>query len=402
MPKNAQQLEDDLGALSVKITNIVTQVENLGQNYKDQLSKNGAAVDEVKNKLDDNLTALNATKASIAEIEKKLAAIRDGAGPSQARSAGAEVAASEEWKAFVAGDGRNKMRFQVKNAITSITTDTDGAAGDLVVPDRRAGVFMLPQRRMTIRQLLMPGNTTSNAIEYVKQTGFTNAAAMVSEGAQKPESTMKFELETRTVKTLAHWVQASRQILADAPQLRSMIDGQLRYGLQYVEEAQLLKGDGTGQNLSGLWNEATPFSAAFVPELVTYIDYLRLAMLQAALAEWPATGHVLNPIDWARIELSKDTTGRYLIGDPQGVLGPRLWGLPVVPTQALDEGEFLTGAFTPAAQIFDREGTTVLASLEDRDNFIKNMITILAEQRLALAIYRPEALIKGNFGDLNT
>jgi HK97 family phage major capsid protein len=120
-------------------------------------------------------------------------------------------------------------------------------------------------------------------------------------------------------------------------------------------------------------------------------------MLQVALSELEATGHVLNPRDWAEIELLKDTTGRYIIGDPKADGVKRLWGLPVVDTTAMTAGNFLTGAFQMGAQIFDREDANVAISTEDANNFRQNLVTILAEERLGLAVYRPEAFIKGTF-----
>src|SRR3546814_4994272 len=131
------------------------------------------------------------------------------------------------------------------------------------------------------------------------------------------------------ISTIAHWVLATRQILDDVAMLQSYIDGRLRYGLAYAEELQLLNGDGTGTNLNGVYTQATTFAsplAAANADLDTKVDVLRLAMLQAALAEFPATGHVLNPIDWAEIELTKITDGGYLFANPQNDSQPRLWG----------------------------------------------------------------------------
>ena len=127
------------------------------------------------------------------------------------------------------------------------------------------------------------------------------------------------------------------------------------------------------------------------------LDKLRIAMLQAVLAEYPATGHVLNPIDWANIETLKDSAGGYIIGDPADGAAPRLWRLPVVETPAQTVNRFLTGAFRLGAQLFDREDANVEISTEDRDNFIKNMVTIRGEERLGLAVYRPEAFVFGAF-----
>jgi HK97 family phage major capsid protein len=125
------------------------------------------------------------------------------------------------------------------------------------------------------------------------------------------------------------------------------------------------------------------------------MDVLRVAALQASVAEYVASGFVLNPIDWTKIELTKDGQNRYIIGYPAGEIGPTLWGLPVVATNSMTANNYLTGAFDQAAQIFDREDPEVLLSTEDGSNFIQNMVTVLAEERLALAIYRGTALITG-------
>ena len=282
-----------------------------------------------------------------------------------------------------------------------MTTDTDGAAGDLVQTTRLPGVLALPQRRMTVRDLITPGNMDGNALEYVKETGFTNNAGMVAEGAKKPESSMKFDLVSTTAKVIAHYMKASRQILSDASQLASLIDGRLRYGLAFKEEQQLLNGDGTGQNLLGIIPQATAFAAPFDPAgTETNIDNIRLAFLQAELAEFPSSGVVMNPIDWTRIELLKDTTGRYIIGNPQGIIGASLWNRPVVTTQAIAVDKFLAGAFNLGAQLYDRWQARVEVATENEDDFTRNLVTILAEERLALAVYRPEAFVYGDFGNL--
>ena len=185
--------------------------------------------------------------------------------------------------------------------------------------------------------------------------------------------------------------------------MASIIDNRLRYGLAYKEEQQLLTGDGTGQNLLGIIPQATAFSAPFDPAgTETVIDSLRLALLQSELAEFASTGIVLNPTDWARIELLKDTTGRYIIGNPQGTLAPTLWGRPVVATQAISVDKFLCGAFQQGAQVFDRWQARVEVATENEDDFVKNMVTILAEERLALAVYRPEAFVYGDFGNVSS
>jgi HK97 family phage major capsid protein len=399
--------------LARELENLGAKLKTAGDEAKEKAEKalnaaiaaDGKIEDTIKKAADEALIKYNEIGARITELEQK-AARRAADGPQRPKTAGQLYTENEEFKAWLAKGGRGRMRVEIsqKAIISSLTTDANGSAGDLIVPTRVSTIFPGTERRLVVRDLLMPGNTDSNAIEYVKETGFTNLAATVSEttGPTKPQSELKFDIVVTAVTTIAHWVLATRQILADVPQLRSYIDGRLRYGLAYVEDNQLLNGGGTGTDLNGVYTQATAYSQPITPSFagdVTKIDVLRLAMLQAFLAEYPSSGIVLHPSDWADIELTKTTDGAYLFANPQGMSGQRLWGLPVVDTQAMTVDKFLVGAFNIGAQIFDRETASVEASTEDSDNFRKNLVTILAEERLALAVYRPEAFIKGDFSE---
>lgn len=351
---------------------------------------------------DQALTALNETKARLDELEQKAA--RQGAREDGPTSPGAEFVASDEYKSRL-GEGANLRPGQVigidVKAITSLTTDAAGSAGAATRYERVASPLVnLPDQTLSIRSLVAPGQIAGPGLEYYQETGFTNGAGMVAEGALKPESSIKLGLKNAPVRKIAHWMIASAEILADAPAVRSMIDNRLRYGLRYVEDVQLLKGDGTGNNLLGIKPQASDYAVPTgftAPAGATKIDKLRIAQLQVALALYPADGQVLHPIDWAEIELTKDGEGRYIIGNPQGTIAPTLWGLPVVATTAQTVGEFTVGAFRLAAQVFDRMQSQVLVSTEDGDNFRRNMVTILAEERLAFTVYRPEAFVDGPF-----
>ena len=352
-----------------------------------------------KEVIDNALTGMNEAKARLDELEQKMAR----GGPSddeRQKSIGQQFVESDGFKSFEAtGFAKTAQRgdMQIKATLTSATTDAAGSVGDAVQTTRLSGILELPQRRLTVRDLLSQGRMDGSTLEYVVETGFTNNAAPVAEAAAKPESDLKFDLKTTSAKVIAHWMKASRQILSDVSQLRSTIDQRLLYGLAYVEEQQLLNGSGTGQNLHGIIPQATAYTAPITLANATSIDMMRLAMLQAALAEYPATGHVMNPADWAWVETLKDTTGRYIIGNPQGTVSPTLWGLPVVTTQAIAVDKFLTGAFKMGAQVFDRWDARVETGYVN-DDFTKNLVTILAEERLAVAVYRPEAFIYGDFG----
>lgn len=385
-----KQVQQDLKSVSDQLKAFAEESQTAIKNSQ-QLSA------ETKDRVDQLLTTQGELNARLEAAEQALANNRGGA-PAATLSLGARVAQSDEYStraAQLAGGGKGSFSVSVQNALT-----TADAGGEIAAPERLPGVVGAGQQRMFIRDLLNFGTTGSNSIEFVRETGFTNSADVVSENpsAGKPESDITFELASAPVATIAHWIHASRQVLSDAGMLQSYIDGRLRYGLALKEEAQLLKGSGVGLNINGLYTQASQYANPGVTVSDdSMIDRLRIAMLQVQLAEYAADGIVLNPIDWTSIELTKDSQGRYIWANPNAMNGPTLWGLPVVATQSLDQDEFLTGAFQMGAQAWDREDATVTISTEDRDNLIKNMVTILAEERVALTVYRPEAFVKGDF-----
>ncbi|MGV1801559.1 phage major capsid protein [Agrobacterium vitis] len=379
----------------------VDAVKAIAEDALGRVKSGEALTASIKEKADDALMKMNVLTEQVSQMEQKLARADHGNREDERKSLGQKFIETEELKSL-SGSPRSgaSASMSIKADITSATTDTAGAAGAAIAPNRLAGVQELPQRRFTVRNLLTPGTTDSPLIQYIQETGFTNGAAMVAEGALKPQSDLKLADKDISTKVIAHWFRAAKQILSDFPQIRSMIDGRLLYGLALREEAQLLYGDGTGENLHGIIPQASAFAipAGYIePTTVTPIDNLRIAMLQAALAEYPATGHVLNDIDWANIETLKDGEGRYIIGNPQGTLSPTLWSLPVVTTQSMAVGKFLTGAFRMGAQIFDQWASRIEVGFQN-DDFTRNKVTILGEERLALAVYRPEAFV---YGDIN-
>lgn len=389
--------EIKLVELTTEFKKATDEVKKLGEDITGKLAHGEKVTSDLKEQADHALTEMNGFKARIDEMEQKLARRKEEGEQHQAKTFGEQFVNSPSFKSLAESNSqRGRADMQFKEVITLATTDAAGSAGATVQNTRLPGIVMQPERRLTVRDLITPGRMDGNVLEYVQETGFTNRAAPVAEGALKPTSDVQFELKNTSAKVIAHWVKASRQILSDAPMLASYIDGKLRYGLAYAEEQQLLNGDGTGQNLLGIIPQATAYSAPITLAGATTIDTLRLAMLQAVLAEFPATGHVLNPIDWAGIELTKDEEGRYIIGQPQGVASPTMWGLPVVTTQAIVSGKFLTGAFKLGAQLFDRWQARVEVATENEDDFVKNLVTILSEERLALAVYRPEAFVYGD------
>jgi len=391
--------EKQYNELNASLKQIGDQIKAQAENAQKELTKTGEMQAETRAKVDELLTKQGEMQARLQDAEQKLInAGKRNDEDERPKSAGELVVGAESMQG-VNASFRGSRRVSVpRAAITSVPA----SGGTLVPAERRGGILALPERQLTIRDLIAPGQTNSNSYEYVRETGFTNNAAPVAENTAKPYSDLTFALENAPVRTIAHLFKASRQILDDASALQSVIDARARYGLRLAEEGQLLFGNGAGVNLSGIVPLAQAYAApgGVVVTGEQRIDRLRLALLQAELAEYPSDGIVLNPIDWALIELLKDDNKNYLIGQPQGDMPATLWRRPVVNTQAMPQDDFLVGAFQLGAQILDRMDIEILISTENADDFEKNMVSIRAEERLAFAVYRPEAFVTGSLTEV--
>ncbi len=376
------------------------QLMGLLEKANNEAKANGEVSTGLKVEIEKHVKASADLQQRLNDLEVELSGIKAKGLPTPEgqKSAGEQMTDSDDFKSLQQkGRGTAVMRMKAINTIGSGPGSSTGGAGAAIAPDRLPGILMPALRRLTIRDLLLPGRTSSNLIQYVKETGYQNMAAAIAEGALKPQSDLTFDLAEVSVKTIAHWVRATIQILADVPALQSYIDQRLTYGLKYVEETELLSGDGTGNHILGLIPQATPFDTTKTKVGDTKIDTIRRAILQVRIALYSASGIVLNPTDWADIELTKDDQGRYIWVNVTTGGVPQLWRLPVIDSDAIPAGKFMVGAFNIAAQIFDREDANVQVSTEDQDNFVKNLVTIRAEERLALVVYRPEAIVYGTF-----
>jgi HK97 family phage major capsid protein len=305
--------------------------------------------------------------------------------------------------------------YNVKDVFSGLPSGTMANGADATFGTvQRDPIVVPPMRVKRVRDLFPTRSTTAAVIEYFRMLGFTTAgggtnnAATVAERssgnfAAKPQSSMVFEGHQAPVRTIAHWEAAHRNVLADEPQLRSIIDNELMYGLRLQEDAQILSGDGTGENLTGVLNttgiqEYAWSDGATAPVADTKADAIRRAATLSFLAYYEPSGVVLHPNDWEDIELTKDSQGQYLVAVSVALGGePKVWRLPVVETPAIPEGTALVGAFGTGAQLYDREQASIRISEQHSDFFVRNAIVILAEQRLALAVKRPESFVKIDF-----
>lgn len=379
----------DLAVIEKALESQQAEIKKAFDAQREEIQKTG----EVNKALQSDIAKLNEelqkSGARMFDLEQKLG---NRTPEDNLQKSFAEKAAEEITKSW---DGR-AAKSEVGSFYKAITS-ANASAGATVAPQQLGGIVTPGLQRLTVRDLLAQGATSSNAIEYVRENVFTNAAEVVAEGALKPESNITFTKETANVKTIAHWIQASRQIVSDSSQLQGYINNRLLHGLALAEEAQLLNGDGTGDNLLGLNEVATAYETTLTTTGDTFADVVAHAVYQVSTSEFEASAVVLNPADWHKIALMKDQDGRYIFGGPQAFASKVMWGLPVVTTMSQAANTFTVGAFNLASQVWDNMDATVEVSNQDRDNFVKNMLTILCEERLAVAHYRPQAIITGTF-----
>jgi len=436
----------------------------IDQERKSAFDKNMVEIKELKG-LIDGIEAFNEVQdwGKEASGQSVAAAVAAGhavsGGAKRLESIGEMFLASDEFKSLNGGrNGANMPApWQVKTSLTThnySVKDVFSAmptAGNLSGFQRGSGLgdfgsvqrdpmVASPMRTKRVRDLFPVRRTTAQVIEYFRQLGFTsiaatpwinttganaaspaagiystnNNAAPVAERdgetfALKPQSAFQFVGEQAPVRTLAHWEAAHRNVLADEPQLRSIIDNELLYGLRLLEDNQILNGTGSGENLKGVlqtsgiqtynWSSGVPFING-VSTADTKADALRRAATLSFLAYYEPSGIVMHPNDWEDVELTKDLNGQYLIAVSVAMGGePKVWRMPVVETPAIAEGTALVGAFGTGAQLYDREDASIRISEQHADFFIRNAIVILAEQRLALAVKRPEAFVKVAFNN---
>lgn len=382
-------------ALAAQVKSLMDEAKRTAEQALTEVKNFGTLTAETKAAADKVLPELGTLTQRLTDLEQKVVSFAPQQ-PTGFKSMGMQFVESDEFKSYLGAGGAGSGRFAIDEAKTLVTSGST-QAGPMIDAERVDGVLM-PRRELRIRNLLSPGSTNSNAIEYFRQTGRSLNAAETAEGGTKPESGLAFQLVNSPVQTIAHWIPVTRQAMDDAAGLASVIDSELRYGLDLREDTALLSGDGVSPNLQGIIGLAAAYAAPFTISGATVIDQLRLAILQAQLTDVSPDGIVMHPTDWARVELTKDTAGYYIAGNPAAQIPARLWGLPVVPTQAVSVDKFLVGPWRQGGQVFDRMATEVMISTEHSDFFVKNQLAVRAEKRLAVKWSRPSSFIYGDLG----
>jgi HK97 family phage major capsid protein len=261
---------------------------------------------------------------------------------------------------------------------------------------RVPGVLYPPPPQLRVADLLDQQTATSGVIEWVIETASpvsANTAVEVAEGAAKPEGAFTFTVASKALATIAVWVPITRQAAEDEAQLTGYIQGRLSYSCEKRLDSQILNGDGTAPNMRGILNTTGVQTQSIGTDSLLVV--VRKMITKVQVAGYDASGVVLNPVDWEAVELSTDDNGAWIFtNDPSSLVGPRVWGLPVVPTVAIAAGTMLVGAFREAATLWRKAGVRILMSDSHVDNFTKNILVILAEMRAQLAVYAPPAFVK--------
>jgi HK97 family phage major capsid protein len=365
-----------------------------------------AIAQSVKEFTDTTSHVLAETSARLLAVEQKLCAPGRGGmsyGPDGADGSdvGSTIVNSDGFRRLQSGEkssGMIKVGSLGLERKTTVIESTWSSA-----PQRVAGIVAGQQRKLTVRDLCPIIPTTSQSIEFAKETSTTNNAAyQVVQGDAKPESAIAYALVSVPVVTLAHWIPASRQLLDDSIAFASYINNRMTYLLAIVEERELLFGSGASGHLSGIYSQATTMSTAnAVTASDTFADTIAEGIQQLSDADFVPDGIIMNSRDWMTLRRTKTSGGgadnRYLIGNPLQDLTPTLWGLPVVAINSMTQGQFLIGAFQAGCAIYDRQAATVEVSREHSDFFTRNLSAILIEQREALVVFRPGAFIAGGF-----
>lgn len=400
--------EMDMKQLETKMTELQGKLGEYFAKAADEKAKDGEWRTETKKAIEDHQKQMADAQKQLDAIDKKITdrTVADTKGKSffdvmKEDESVKRLMDRKSGQAHFTLEG--KELSDLLEGKTTITTTAAGYAGPGVLSiERIPGITMEARQTLKVRDVLYSRPTQAGVVFFVKVNAPMAIASPVVEGNVKPENAVTFTSLSERIKTIATWIPASKQVLDDFDELSGFIQSTMPYYTNLEEELQLLSGDGTGENLHGLIVQASSFNTGFLINSAGWnkIDIIGRAIQQITVAkEIPPTFVILHPTDWWGIRLTKDSFGRYILGDPQQPLtNPNIFGLTVVATTSIASGTFLVGSGDPAAsEIRDRMQMQVDISTENSDYFTRNLIAIRAEKRLALVVKRPASYVSGTF-----
>jgi HK97 family phage major capsid protein len=380
------------------VNGIQNQLDVALTKHTAEVEKFGKASTELTGKVDELSHKFAEAQAELQDLAQKQAA-GFSKGEKRAESMGESFVKSDAFNALRDGT-QQKARLEVKNTILG-SSGSPLDPSDIIVPsDRIAGIIPGAFRSLTLLDVIPMGATTSNQVSYTQEDAFTNNAAEQVEGASKAQSDNTFKFVEEPVRTVAHWLKLSTQVLEDAPALESYVNLRLQHGIRQRLQRQIIQGNGTSPNLAGF--AASGRHTAFSPATGdSGLDSINRAKYAVIAADYAPNVVLLNPADWGAIERAKVSGGAYALGDGAAVtyvangMIPQVWGLTVIPSNDVPSGKFFV-MDSAAVQLWMRQAATVEMGYVN-DDFTKNLITLRAELRAALAVYHVPAV---QYGDL--
>ena len=376
------------------------QLEVKLQSMSEKAAGEARTIGQVSQDTKNAIDALGIEQRTLADrllqVEQKAGAQNDG--PAADESYGAQFTKSADYSAFQKkGERRGSMALELKNTVTNAIGNT--------YSERRPGLVEGAFRVFTIEDLLVTIPASSNAIDWVRENVFTNAAAETTEGTQAPQSSITFTAGTMPVQNIMHFIKITRQLAMDNAALAAYINRRMVYGVNLRAEGQLISGNGTTPNLSGLTLAGNFTAHGYTSASLTALglsptnrfDLIGKMIGDCALADYPADAVIVNTADWWTMRLTKDSQGRYLLGDPGSSVAPSLFGRPVVASNAMTTDNVWVGSLAQAATLHNREGISVDLSDSDENNFQLGLVSIRAMRRMALTVEKPAA---ARYGDL--
>lgn len=375
-------------ATEAQKTNLKGELDNLKQNEIAKLTADYAELQKQLNAIDVKTNRIKGGDITLAKNfdNALIEAIKSDAG----------------FKAFQARQSKSfSMNLTGHSMFTKAGDMVTGNSftGEVTAPTRVPGIITDPDRAQHVRDFIAQATTDSDRVYYVRESAFEDNTATRGEASTKPQSDFELTQEEAPVRKIATYVRMSTEMLNDTPGLVSYLTTRLPKKLRLEEDDQILYGNGTAPNLEGITAVASAYVDTLADADVNRFDVLVKAISQARADEYVANAIMLNPADWYSMLLTKDGEGAYVFPESArfGGVAPRIAGVPIIANTAIASGDFLVGDFASGVQLFDRLQANVRFFEQDQDNAIKNMITVVAEERLALAIYRPTAFIYGGF-----
>lgn len=248
------------------------------------------------------------------------------------------------------------------------------------------------QRPLVVADLFSTGAITGTVLQYPVFDELEGNAKMVEETGAAPQVHWKDPVwKQDKIGKVASFFGISEDMMDDLSWVIGEINDAAQYDLKLQEESQLLSGDGSENNLTGLFNRGIQTMGQ---DELSDADRLSKAALQiTTTTNFQADAYVMNPLDFWKLTIAKDANGNYLnLTD-----GAKLWNIPTVATAAITEGTALVGAFK-SAKVLRKGGLVVKMTDSDTDDFLHFKQKCRVSERLGLQVKYPKAFVKVTLG----